>query len=416
MEAARLHHQTIYIERERNELVARRLSAEQINAVFEGKYRIFSREKGSFQCGCCGERVVMVLYQDKAIFRHYSSERCAGERNYATYLAGRETQRETAIKQSAGKEALHLAFMQANRSGHYRVEEGYLFKKELKAVPDFIVTFQDGEQWAIDYIVTLRGDNAFRKRIDNRLRGYREHGLQPLFLIDAGYMALQGERSISFNHSESRMVVPKNDYSRAWETYIAGQQLDWELFERYFGTKDVSVQSLLYMDVEKGMGQLTRFLQLSDKWGELLFAPCEMPLDQLLAVDEKLLRESGRYSFSLFSDEEPFLLHDFTDELEVRLRRFEEENERRAMEQEAARRARPSKVVKPVYEEIDKLHELLLRCQASPNRPLYPSLEPNLAKAEALIALYLEGGEEAEACYKSAFSILMNISYPLLGE
>ncbi|RAP75532.1 hypothetical protein [Paenibacillus montanisoli] len=415
MEAARLHNQTIYIERERNELVTRRMNAEQINAVFEHKYRIFSREKGSFRCGCCGERVVMVLYRDKALFRHYNSEQCAGERNYATYLAGRETLQETSLKQAAGKEVLHRAFMLAN-PGHYTVEEGYLFRKELRYVPDFIVTFPSGEQWAIDYIAKLRGDSAFRKKIDNRLRCYSEHRLKPLFLIDRSYLAVHGERDISFNYSESRMAVPHNDYCNAWEQYITGQSLDQELYRNYFGTSAVNVQSLLYIDVESEKGHFARFLHLSDKWGELLFDPCEMPLDQLLSVDERLLRTSGRYSFSLYADEESFLMYVYTDGLERRLQTFEEENERRRIEEEQAKRAHPSAVAVQVRADIDKLQELLLRCQVSPNRPMYPSLEPNLAKAEAYIALYHEGGELAESHYRSAFSILTNISYPLLGE
>ena len=107
MEEAYLHNETINLQRERNELSRRGFSPEAIQSWFEEKYRVYSREKGAFACGCCKERVVMVLFHDKAIFRHYNAEACAGERNYAKYTAGQETDYEKARTQNAAK-ALNL--------------------------------------------------------------------------------------------------------------------------------------------------------------------------------------------------------------------------------------------------------------------------------------------------------------------
>ena len=267
METAQLHNETINIQRERNELVRKKLSPEEIHAFFEEKYRLFSREKGSFTCSCCNERVVMVLFQDKAIFRHYNAEACAGERNYAAYSAGRERNNEQARKQADAKEMIFEALMEADQ-GYYTVLEGYLFKKELSFVPDFLVSFPNGELWTIDYMVTLRGDAAFRKKMERRLRSYKSNGFKSLFLIDHNWLAITKERNISFNHCELSTAVPANDANAAWESFIVSQQLNGELFRRYFQTNVVKVDSILYLDLSRRTIRLTRFLHNQDKWGE----------------------------------------------------------------------------------------------------------------------------------------------------
>ena len=104
-------------------------------------------------------------------------------------------------------EMIFEAFMEADQ-GYYTVQEGYLFKKELSFVPDFLVSFPNGELWTIDYMVTLRGDAAFRKKMEHRLRSYKSNGFKSLFLIDQDWLTISKERNISFNHCELAAAVP----------------------------------------------------------------------------------------------------------------------------------------------------------------------------------------------------------------
>lgn len=414
MEAARLHNETINLQRERNELTGKGFTSEDIHAFFEEKYRIFSREKGAFACGCCNERVVMVLFQDKAIFRHYNAEACAGERNYTAYAAGRDRNNEKALKQAAAKEMIYQALMEADQ-GYYSVQEGYLFKKELSFVPDILVSFPNGEQWTIDYMVDLRGDAAFRKKVERRLQSYKSNGFKSLFLIDREWLAISKDRNISFNHCEMSAAVPPNEVNAAWESFIASQELNWEHYRRYFQTTAVQVDSILYLDLSRAAILLTRFLHNQNKWGELLFPPYEMPLHQLFFLNESHLIATGQFSFQFYAADEESYQQLYIDDLRIRLSQHEDEL-RRKREREIQRNPRRSALNRPIQANIDKLHSLLNRCLTSSKRSLYPSLEENLKKAAAYIELYEQGSDDAEQVYRSAYSILMNISHPLLGE
>ncbi|MFC5650229.1 hypothetical protein ACFPYJ_14045 [Paenibacillus solisilvae] len=414
MEEAYLHNETINLQRERNELARRGFSPEAIKSWFEEKYRMYSREKGAFACGCCKERVVMVLFHDKAIFRHYNAEACAGERNYAKYTAGREQDYEKARKQTAAKALIFEALMEADQ-GYYSVQEGYLFKKELSFVPDFLISFPNGEQWTVDYLVNLRGDAAFRKNVELRLRSYKVNGFKSLFLLDQDFLTIQKERNISFNHCELSIAVPPNEANISWETFITSEQPDPELYRRYFQTTAVKVNSILYFDVSRSIVVLTRFLQHQDKWGELLFPPCEMPLHELFLLNEKHLIATGRFSFRFYAQDEGDLMRPYMDGLQKRLIQHDQDLQHQR-EREFRRNPRRSVLNRPIQADIGQLHALLDKCLSSPKRSLYPSLEDNLQKAASYIKLYEQGGDHAEQLYRSAYSILMNISHPLLGE
>jgi DNA-binding FadR family transcriptional regulator len=66
--------------------------------------------------------------------------------------------------------------------------------------------------------------------------------------------------------------------------------------------------------------------------------------------------------------------------------------------------------------DASRLLSLLERCMQSPRRPDYPGLENNLARAEICVARVIDGADDAEDCYRAAWSLLRNMSYPLLGE
>ncbi|MCQ6557728.1 hypothetical protein [Paenibacillus mendelii] len=437
MESALLHSEVIEVERERSELLRQGLTPEAARERLEDKYRIYSREKGAFVCACCSSRVVMVLYADRAIFRHYDSEACAGERNYINYTAGREKARELAIKHSEGKELLRRIFLSLQDEGD-QAEDGYLYKKELRFVPDFLLTARNGERWAIDYIVSLKGDAAYRKRLRNRLACYRSHGFKPLFLIDRFWLAVTESAYISFNHSELDMRAPANPYDELWQRELAMPPL----------LMREPVCSLIYLDVPQEQAVLARFQMSGDKWGRLLFEPQELPLDHLLAVDGQWLDMNGQAMLQLFKAREQNTIRDYCERLRLILQedeqeRAEEEARQAALEerirvlreasrpqislssmsgaeQAAAASSLPAPAAQapaaPASEVLAKLMDLLQRCKQSPRRMDYPGLEDNLARAEALIEQAGIGELDAAHCYKSAWSILRNISYPLLGE
>ncbi|UVI32679.1 hypothetical protein [Paenibacillus spongiae] len=431
MESALLHSEVIEVERERSEMLRQGLTPEAARDRLENKYRIYSREKGAFTCSCCSSRVVMVLYADRAIFRHYDSEACAGERNYIHYAAGREKARELADKHAEGKELLRRTLQLLQDEGD-TFEDGYLYKKELRYVPDFLLTARNGERWAIDYIVSLKGDAAYRRKLRNRLACYRSHDFKPLFLIDRSWLAVTESAYISFNHSELDMRTPVNPYDERWKRELALPPL----------TMQEPVYSLVYLDVPQEQAVLARFQMSGDRWGRLLFEPEALPLDHLLAVDGQWLDMNGQAMLQLFKVREQKTIQDYCQRLrrillEEEQDRAEEEARRIALEErvkalreagrahthtmmtqagEPGQAAAASAPAAPVNEGMARLIDLLRRCKQSPRRADYPGLEDNLARAEALIEQAGNGELDAPQCYKSAWSILRNVSYPLLGE
>src|SRR6185312_17480206 len=132
---------------------------------------------------------------------------------------------------------------------------GYLYKKELRHVPDFLLTFDNGEQWALDYIVALRGDASYRRRLRSRLASYRANGFKPLFLLDRSWLAVTESAYISYNHSELDMRLPANPYDERWRHAIS--ELPMPL--------PGPVHSLVYLDVPKARAVLTRFQLSGDR-------------------------------------------------------------------------------------------------------------------------------------------------------
>jgi len=471
MEFAILHHSIVELERERAALVRQGRTLEAAREHLEEKYRIYSREKGAFLCACCSSRVVMVLYADRALFRHYDSEACSGERNYTTYAAGRAKLKELAVKHAEGKEAIRQHLQQLQGEG-YTFEEGYLYKKELRYVPDFLLNMENGERWAIDYVVTLKGDAAYRRRLRARLACYQAHGFKPLFLLDRSWLAVTDSAYLAFNHAELSMRAPANPYDELWQRELSSAPLNLQ----------EQVYSLLYLDVQEEMTYLARFQTgRGDRWGRLLFEPWGLPLQQLLAVDRQWLDMTGEAMLQLFRPREPIAVRDYC----ARLIQLLQEEEQLKAEQEAKARALEERISQlraaslaahnskgdvpdekewglesrleseleldsqlesesvaetesesnSVSEEVGytaieeqqrqrvavsaqfaELLALLDRCLQSPRRADYPGLESNLARAQALAEKVAEGAQDAEQCYKSAWSVLRNISYPLLGE
>ncbi|MFD0710311.1 hypothetical protein [Paenibacillus sp. GCM10027626] len=432
MESAKLHHLTIDIERERLAAIRRGASLEAARAELEEHYRVYSREKAAFKCICCDGRVVMVLYADKALFRHYDSEACAGERNYARYAVNREKLAELADRHAEGKELLRreLAALQGE---HFTFTDGYLYKKELRVVPDFVINADNGDRWAIDYVVTLKGDAAYYKKLLAKLACYRAHGFKPLFLLDRSWLSITESAYVAVNKAELAMRTPDNPYDELWQKELAMPPLAME----------AAVHSLVYLDVPREKAILIRFQMSDPRWGRLLFEPCELPLSHLLDVDVQWLHMTGETMLQLFRSKEQLLLQGYRSRLyellqEEQAEREEEERRRHALEarveqlraaslpgkgreqqQSEASQAEPAaaeETAPAVSPELAKLLALLASCEQSPRRADYPGLEANLARAAALTVLAREGGEEADQAYKSAWSILRNISYPLLGR
>jgi len=460
MEFAILHHSIVELERERAALVRQGSTLEAAREQLEEKYRIYSREKGAFRCACCSSRVVMVLYADRALFRHYDNEACSGERNYTTYVAGRARLKELAVKHAEGKEVIRQHLLELQGEG-YTFEEGYLYKKELRYVPDFLLQMENGERWAIDYVVSLKGDAAYRRRLRARLACYQAHGFKPLCLLDRSWLAVTDSAYLAFNHAELSMRAPENPYDQLWQRELSLAPLNLQ----------EKVYSLLYLDVQEEMAYLARFqMGGGDRWGRLLFEPWGLPLYHLLAVDRQWLDMTGEAMLQLFRPREPSAVRDYC----ARLIQLLQEEEQQKAEQQARASALEARIsqlraaslaaeeskrnvpdgmdgtdgslepgLKPELEsgsesesgerglmaiekqqsqgvavsaQFAELLTLLDRCLQSPRRADYPGLEANLARAQALAEKVTEGGEDAEQCYKSAWSVLRNISYPLLGE
>lgn len=171
MEAALLHGEVFNIESLRKKLEEQNLQREEIIKYMDANYRNFSK-KHSFICLCCQTPVTMNLTKDEGrpfFFRHMDGSECAYSENtkaYDTQISTHENKRKKDVGLTVFRDILEGQLKPLG----VVIERGYLYKKKLSFVPDFILTFPNSDQlWVVDYFTAMaqhpiRGFLSFYQR------------------------------------------------------------------------------------------------------------------------------------------------------------------------------------------------------------------------------------------------------------
>lgn len=156
------------------------------------------------------------------------------------------------------------------------VEDGYMYRTLLKIVPDFILTFPDGRQWAVDYVTGKKQDDSYRNYINKRVSTYKEFGFEPYFYIDSSWIAEHPDNSmITLYLAENQMRVSSSK-DQMWTNFIQeyydsfGEEF---VHRNIFGTSsikrldaDLKIYSLAYVDPNEGIAWIQRLIPYSKKF------------------------------------------------------------------------------------------------------------------------------------------------------
>jgi hypothetical protein len=291
MEVARLFDQNVFITQEWFIQSNAGIPQENIIRTLEEKYRIHSQKK-IFECLCCGQTVSLVLRADSPHFRHQGVP-CAGGTNYNTYNKSIKSG-DDGLKHRAGRAILRTYLEGQLRQHHVEVQEGYMCKTLLKVVPDFLLMFQDGSVWSVDYITGIRQDESYNSFIKKRTTTYTAAGFKPFFFIDSSWLAKVPERSlVSLYLAESQMKI-KSSMDQTWTEFIQefveafGEDFllrHWFEVNKSHNVKVWEVYSLLYVDPNAGEAIIQRFIPAQTKVGLHVYRST-ITLEQATSLNE----------------------------------------------------------------------------------------------------------------------------------
>ncbi|MCW3793788.1 hypothetical protein OM416_19530 [Paenibacillus sp. LS1] len=290
MEIAKLANQEIDILKEWSHLRSCGHSIDSAVDTLEHNYRIHSQKHG-FRCKCCDQEVTMVLRKGSPHFRH-QGERCPSADNYKSYI-NRVNNYETKEIHSIGRIILRVYLEGQLKIKGVTVEDGYMYRTLLKIVPDFILTFPDGRQWAIDYVTGKKQDDTYRNYINKRTNTYKEFGFKPVYFIDSSWIAEHPDHSmITLYLAENQMRVTSSK-DRMWTNFI---QEYYDTFGEEFVHRELfktssikkldpvlNIYSLAYVNPNEGLAWIQRLIPYSKKFGYHVYRST-LSLDQVTTL------------------------------------------------------------------------------------------------------------------------------------
>jgi hypothetical protein len=358
LESARLLTKDIDIESERRQLQAKGMPWGQIYDRLRNKYYDYSK-KNAFHCICCNEPVIMVLRESTACyFRHENN--CVSSKNYKEYTARvREFEKE---KHYTGKSIIKDQLKAALSRRGALVTDGYLYKSELRFIPDVIVQWPDGSVWSFDYITGTKSAK-YQSYLVKKQNAYREKGFKSYFFFDAEMIAPYRANyvtALALTPAERGALefLPRN---HAWEgiiediidTYgdenllVTGPELmlrDRLLYRLMYFTTDFG--GILYKVSPLKLRPNVNRPPLPEQWYISIGEKQQIPIDELfkLHVEKKTFTwesdEINEHEFFQFTRriEDRYKAELEQKEKEEKERKQREEEERKLQEDEKRRR------------------------------------------------------------------------------
>jgi hypothetical protein len=458
MEVANLLNIAVDIEKERRDLSTQGFSWNAIEQQLNEKYRFHSR-KGVIHCLCCSQPVELVLSAERVcFFRHKDKEACSGSDNYNRYRKSRDSF-EQVQKLQLGRTILKTYFEGQLKIHGIDVQFGYIFREQLSAVPDLLLTFPDQSIWAIDYLTGTRSNPKYQQSILNRLESYQAAGFRAFFLIDQSWYSEHPEQPAASMYPAEAVAMRKTIHDESWKAIL-------EYAVEYFGAESLmpslnpallqlEVYSLVYVDFENLSAQLLRIVPIHmpktthlPSWSFLLHRPIQISLEELATLN------SAKTDFHWYQEEESQLQEMFLEKCRTQYEVLREEQVFKDFLQECrisfeimkgqfqkttshfqkpaiqyvpihsknipVRRSDPfglsdsTEMVDP--DRVESYRDLLERCWASEHLGELPQFQKHIDDCLELFAKYDELGYMDRNTFSILYSKIENLKHALLKE
>ncbi|MEC1526071.1 hypothetical protein P9D43_29190 [Neobacillus niacini] len=321
MEAAFFLGTVFDIEFKRKELEEQNLSRKEVKDTLEKEYRTFSK-KSAFTCLCCNKPVNMNLTKDEGrpfYFKHIDGEECTYSENSKTYdkhIDKHEDKRKKDIGLTLFKEILEGQLKPLG----IEIERGFLYKKKLSIIPDFILKFRNSNKiWAVDYFTSFAQGlttGSYARHLRKRMETYKNEGFLPFSFIDSSWLAIDRATDRGTLLSAEKCVINKSEQDYNWDEFLSNQ-VPKEVLQHLkddLGDSDlyIDVNSISYVDIDKRTCNIIRFLEFAQSERNISFYKiCDstIPLERALSYNPK------QKQFQLFSETEQTLMLDFQNSL-----------------------------------------------------------------------------------------------------
>lgn len=396
MDSAFLHGTVFNIEIKRNELEKQNLDRNEIKKQFEKKYRTFSK-KHAFTCLCCNSPVSMNLTRDEGrpfYFKHFDGSECSYSENTTTY------QKFKSNHEDQRKKDIGLTIFRNILEGQLKpfgveIERGYLYRKRLTFIPDFILKFPYSDQiWAIDYFTSLSQNltnGNYARNLEKRMNIYRNEGFKVLSFVDDSWLALDGETSKGTLLSSEKHVTRKQKEDYQWDEFLhkqlTKQQIDFLHEKIGMSNLEFDTKSIAYVNLDTRTCKIIRFLEFFQNEKNASFYKLSEPT---IPLDRALSLNLQQDNFLLYREDEENLRLEFKNSLSheleqvIKVREEEEALERNLQEErihqdnEKKRKETQQRMFQEIVHTANEVSidlEMQARAKAAANRPIDMSPE-----------------------------------------
>ncbi|MBP1931841.1 hypothetical protein [Ammoniphilus resinae] len=292
MYSAKLLDQVVNLEEERQQLVESGYNWNSVKKYLNDRYRVNS-DKKNFICQCCNSPVIMVLAEDRTChFRHEDIEDCAGTENYKRYKVQKGEGKEDLPNHIVGKRIIRTYLEGQLKPFGVIVKEGFAYTKVLNKIPDFILTFPNGEEWCIDYITGLKANESYLNSVNSRVGDYVAQGFKPYFFISKDWLKKE-KTSLSLCKSELKMVR-KTAFDEVWKAHLNSwrSKEDGHFLPEFLrgNLEPYDVRSIMYLDVPNTQALITRVIPFTttgtDTWGYQLGETLHLSMEKMFTLNE----------------------------------------------------------------------------------------------------------------------------------
>lgn len=376
LDSAYLHNSIFNLELKRRELEQQNLARIEVNRWFEENYRVFSK-KSAFTCLCCNKTVNMNLTKDEGrpfYFRHNDESECSYSTNTSTYenhISKHEVKSKKDIGLTIFKEILEGELKPYN----VEIERGYLYKKKLSFIPDFIIKFPNSEQrWAIDYFTAMNQgltSGSYARHLAKRMKTYGEEGFKSFSFVDSSWLSFLEETNKGTLLTAETYVTSKAHEDNLWDTFlqqnIHGDLLDFFMKDIGLATSEFTTRNIAYVDVFKRFCTIFRFISTSKHDRTITFyklSSSEVPLTQALSVN------ADQNHFVLSNENEDEKRNDFLKELIERKQQVEIEKQMAQMKAQKLERQKIIQIATMLEDDEETVIEMQERMRLASLRPI----------------------------------------------
>ncbi|HZG71637.1 MAG TPA: hypothetical protein VEY51_08865, partial [Chondromyces sp.] len=216
-----------------------------------------------------------------------------------------------------------------------KVERGYMYKKKLSFIPDFILTFPDSTQvWAVDYFPSIAQGittGSYARYLEKRMNTYKEEGFKAFSFVDDSWLALDNDTYKGTLLHAEKQVTRKEKEDFCWDEFlkqeITGETLQFLKEEMGTTTLEIDTRSIAYINVNDRTCKIIRFLESLQNERNITFYELSRPT---ISLERTLSLNDGKNNFLLYREDEGQLRQEFKNALITRREQAEVDKKEKA--------------------------------------------------------------------------------------